>query len=51
LCRFLESFRQLVEENEKAFVAWDEAHGVSSEVAGATRRPRLRRDAGFVTQS
>jgi hypothetical protein len=47
---FLESLRQLVEENEKAFVAWDEAHGVSSEVAKATRRPLNWRGAGFVTQ-
>jgi hypothetical protein len=46
----LESLRQLVEENEKTFVAWDEAHRVSSEVATATRRPLNWRGAGFVTQ-
>src|SRR5215204_3548661 len=47
--RFLESLSQLVEQDEEAFVAWNEAHWVSSEVAEATRRPRLRRGAGFVT--
>jgi len=47
---FLESLRQLVEENEKTFVARYEAHGVSSEVAKATRRPLNWRGAGFVAQ-
>src|SRR6185436_14125515 len=44
---FLESLREFVEENEKPFVAWYEAHGLSSEVAEATRRSgslRGRRD-------
>src|SRR5215207_7891961 len=48
---FLQALGEFVEENEKAFVAWNETHGVSSEVAEATRRPRLRRGAGFVTDS
>src|SRR4051794_13094650 len=46
---FLQALGEFVEQNEKAFVAWNETHGVSSEVAEATRRPRLRRGAGFVT--
>ena len=32
-CRFLQSLRKFVEQDEEAFVSWNEAHWVSSEVA------------------
>src|SRR5262245_58280952 len=48
--RFLQSLGEFVEQNEEAFVAWDETHGVSSGVAETTRRLLLSRGAAFVTE-